>query len=146
MARIFAKGALVLLVVIGSRSELLGQASAYSPPITGPGADMSVSVTTTRKAERRSLSVTFMVPDDPPALGNEYTKISVYGYQMSDKKRTNDVAFPEVKGTWAPGSKASFSIEVPETYFAKGSNWEIHFCVGDSGGCRPSQNLLAGAS
>jgi len=145
MAHIYARWAIAAFVVIGSKSELLGESVTYSPPLTPPGADMKVSVTSTSRVGARSLSVSFTVPEDLPLEGNTYTKIYLYGYQMIAGRRTNDKAFPQIDGTWTPGSNKSFSFDLPETYFAKGGNWEVHFCVGDPTGCTASQNLLAGA-
>jgi hypothetical protein len=143
MTRVCVKTAIALLLVVGSKSELLGQSSTYSPPMSGPGEDMNVSVTSTPGAGKRSLSVSFTVPDSP------YTSVAntiyLYGYQMISGVRANDISLPKITGTWAPGSKGTFSVDLPETYFAKRDNWEIHFCVGHPEGCVASQNLLAGA-
>lgn len=112
----------------------------YTPP-AGSGIPLGTTVALNLDQDVARLKVTFTYPISAKTPG---TQLTVYSYQMLNNVRHEDIQENVFAGYWKPGTRGTFSIDVPRSYYDPASGRELRFCVGEPKSCYPSENILKG--
>jgi hypothetical protein len=111
-------------------------ASGVTSPVAS---DMAISVQKTMRTDTEVFQVVFTVPNEPDAVFNT---VKIYCTQMSGTERASEKIYPSQRGSWKPGDRVTFSVEIPKNLANAEAGWHLTFCVGTDATCYPSPNLL----
>ena len=132
-----------------TKAEVL-QMSIIVDRFPGPGASPSAPSgdrltpenVTVRQSDGGSyylLDVSFAIPD---VSDLRFDTIKIYGMQIIENQRSNDMSYPLIHGSWQPNEMVEFSVRVLKENADPSLGWNLTFCVGSATTCYPSPNLL----
>jgi hypothetical protein len=110
-----------------------------SAPSGDPLTRENVTVRQSDEGSYYLLDVSFAIPD---VSDLRFDTIKIYGMQIIENQRSNDMSYPWIHGSWQPKETVEFSGRVLKENADPSLGWNLTFCVGSATACYPSPNLL----
>jgi hypothetical protein len=130
----------------GEGPVLPSASSTYTPVLDTPLAvAMAPAVHAVMQDDRYHYDVSFTVPALTGAFAaNPINLIKIYSYKLDKAgNRSEDKEYNAIKGSWKPGDRASFPVDISKAYVDDADHTTyLRYCVGSVVACAPGPNVL----